>query len=156
MEAEIRRQNEELRRANQEMQVSRDLALNASRLKSQFLANMSHELRTPLNSIIGYTQFVLDDTKRPIASDQHEDLSRVLRSARQLLDLINGVLDLARIESGRESVSISRFALSDLIDSVVDSVSPMAKGKADILPSSAGSRPKKGRTGRSRSRAAPA
>jgi PAS domain S-box-containing protein len=129
MEAEIRRQNEELRRANQEMQVSRDLALNASRLKSQFLANMSHELRTPLNSIIGYTQFVLDDEQRPITADQREDLGRVLRSARHLLDLINGVLDLARIESGRESVSISRFALADLIDNVVDAVTPMAKSK---------------------------
>jgi PAS domain S-box-containing protein len=129
MEAEIRRQNEELRSANQEMQVSRDVALNASRLKSQFLANMSHELRTPLNSIIGYTQFVLDDKQHPIAPDQAEDLGRVLRSARHLLELINGILDLARIESGRESVSISRFAIQDLMDSVVDSVSPMAKSK---------------------------
>jgi PAS domain S-box-containing protein len=129
MEAEIRRQNEELRRANQEMQVSRDLALNASRLKSQFLANMSHELRTPLNSIIGYTQFVLDDKDRPLDADQREDLGRVLRSARHLLDLINGVLDLARIESGRESVSISRFSVRDLMDSVIDAVTPMAKGK---------------------------
>jgi len=129
MEAEIRRQNEELRRINQELQVGRDLALNASRLKSQFLANMSHELRTPLNSIIGYTQFVLDDQERPVADDQCEDLGRVLKSARHLLELINGVLDLARIESGRESVSISRFALAELIDSVIDAVTPMAKSK---------------------------
>ncbi len=142
MEAEIRRQNEELRRINQELQVGRDLALNASRLKSQFLANMSHELRTPLNSIIGYTQFVLDDQERPVTGDQREDLGRVLKSARHLLDLINGVLDLARIESGRESVSISRFTLSDLMDSVIDAVTPMAKGKGlsvdcrfeDVLP----------------------
>jgi PAS domain S-box-containing protein len=133
MEAEIRRQNEELRRANQEMQVSRDVALNASRLKSQFLANMSHELRTPLNSIIGYTQFVLDDKQKPLDHVQREDLGRVLRSARHLLDLINGVLDLARIESGRESVSISRFELRDLMDSVIDSVTPMAKGKGLLL-----------------------
>jgi signal transduction histidine kinase len=101
----------------------------ASRLKSQFLANMSHELRTPLNSIIGYTQFVLDDQDRRVTDEQREDLGRVLKSARHLLDLINGVLDLARIESGRESVSISRFALSDLLDSVIDAVTPMAKGK---------------------------
>jgi PAS domain S-box-containing protein len=129
MEAEIRRQNDELRRINQELQVGRDLAMNASRLKSQFLANMSHELRTPLNSIIGYTQFVLDDTERPLADDQREDLSRVLRAARLLLDQINGVLDLARIESGRESVSISRFALRDVVDGVIDHVTPMAKAK---------------------------
>jgi len=133
MEAEIRRQNEELRRANQELQVSRDLALNASRLKSQFLANMSHELRTPLNSIIGYTQFVVDDAERPLAEDQLDDLGRVLKSARHLLDLINGVLDVARIESGRESVSISRFALAELVDSVLDAVTPMAKGKGLTL-----------------------
>jgi|GEM_PF-3121435 len=129
MEAEIRRQNDELRRINQELQIGRDLAMNASRLKSQFLANMSHELRTPLNSIIGYTQFVLDDAERPLADDQREDLGRVLRAARLLLDQINGVLDLARIESGRESVSISRFALRDVIDGVIDQVTPMARSK---------------------------
>jgi PAS domain S-box-containing protein len=129
MEAEIRRQNDELRRINQELQVGRDLALNASRLKSQFLANMSHELRTPLNSIIGYTQFVLDDQERLVSDEQRDDLGRVLKSARHLLDLINGVLDVARIESGRESVSISRFGLADLVDSVIDAVTPMAKGK---------------------------
>jgi PAS domain S-box-containing protein len=130
MEAEIRRQNEQLRRINQELQVGRDLALNASRLKSQFLANMSHELRTPLNSIIGYTQFVLDDRQRPLQQDQQEDLRRVLSAGRHLLDLINGVLDLARIESGRESVSISRFPLRELVESVIDAVAPMAKSKA--------------------------
>jgi PAS domain S-box-containing protein len=141
MEAEIRRQNAELRGANQELQVSRDFALKASRLKSQFLANMSHELRTPLNSIIGYTQFVLDDAERPVAPDQKDDLGRVLRSARHLLELINGVLDLARIESGRESVSISRFDLRDLIDNVVDAVTPMAKGKGLALSCEIGSGP---------------
>jgi PAS domain S-box-containing protein len=129
MEAEIRRQNDELRLINQELSVGRDIAMNASRLKSQFLANMSHELRTPLNSIIGYTQFVLDDQEHRVTDDQREDLGRVLKSARHLLDLINGVLDVARIESGRESVSISRFALGDLVDSVIDAVTPMAKGK---------------------------
>jgi protein-histidine pros-kinase len=133
MEEEIRRQNSELRRINQELQVGHDLALNASRLKSQFLANISHELRTPLNSIIGYTQFVLDDRQRPVAQDQQEDLRRVLHAGRHLLDLINGLLDLARIESGRESVSISRFALGDLADSVIDAVMPMAKGKGLVL-----------------------
>ncbi len=129
MEAEIRRQNEELRRINQELQVGRDLALNASRLKSQFLANMSHELRTPLNSIIGYTQFVLEDRERPLPDDQREDLGRVLHAGRHLLDLINGVLDVARIESGRESVSISLLDLRALVESVIDAVAPMAKVK---------------------------
>jgi signal transduction histidine kinase len=142
MEAEIRRQNTELRHVNQELQVGRDLALNASRLKTQFLANMSHELRTPLNSIIGYTQFVLEDPQHPLPQEQQEDLSRVLHAAHHLLDLINGVLDLARIESGRESVTVSRFSARELIDSVIDAVAPMAKGKglsldctvADELP----------------------
>ncbi len=135
MEEEIRRQNEVLRSVNQELQIGRDIALNASRLKTQFLANMSHELRTPLNSIIGYTQFVLDDKDQPIAEDQREDLGRVLKSARHLLDMINGILDLARIESGREAVSISRFALGDLMGSVIDSVTPMAKSKGLVVDS---------------------
>ena len=129
MEAEIRRQNAELRRINQELQVGRDLALNASRMKSQLLANMSHELRTPLNSIIGYTQFVLGDSQRPLGEEQKEDLSRVLHAARHLLELINGLLDLARIESGRESLRISRFELRELADTVLDAMAPMAREK---------------------------
>ncbi len=114
---------------NQELQAGRDLALHASRLKSQFLARMSHELRTPLNSIIGYTQFVLQDQDRPLAEDQQEDLRRVLAAAHHLLDLINNLLDLARIESGKETIRVSNFRLPDLAASVLDSVAPMAKEK---------------------------
>ncbi len=77
------------------------LAREASRLKSEFLANMSHELRTPLNAIIGFTELVHDGMAGPISETQKEYLGDVLWSARHLLQLIDDLLDLARVEAGR-------------------------------------------------------
>src|SRR5207245_1886686 len=73
----------------------------ASRHKSQFLANMSHELRTPLNAILGYTELILDSIYGEVSKKVREVLERVDKSGRHLLGLINDVLDLSKIESGR-------------------------------------------------------
>ncbi len=75
--------------------------VEASRLKSEFLANMSHELRTPLNAIIGFAELIYKGKVGPIESEQHEYLGDILTSARHLLQLINDVLDLAKVESGK-------------------------------------------------------
>ncbi len=126
--AAIERQNEELRRVNEELERSRDMALEASRLKSRFLATMSHELRTPLNSIIGYTRLLLQ-SEPSLSTQARDDLSRVLRAAEHLLELINGLLDIARIEAGRETVEIGRTELDRVVRSAVESVLPMAREK---------------------------
>ncbi len=128
MAAAIERQNEELRRVNHELARSRDLALEASRLKSRFLATMSHELRTPLNSIIGYTKLLLAGPE-PLSDQVRQDLERVLRAAAHLLDLINGLLDLARIEAGKEVVEPERVPLTDVATAAVESVAPLARQK---------------------------
>jgi protein-histidine pros-kinase len=73
----------------------------ASRLKSEFLANMSHELRTPLNGIIGFAQLMHDGKVGPVSAEHHEYLGDILASARHLLQIINDVLDLAKLESGK-------------------------------------------------------
>ncbi|MBI3202198.1 MAG: PAS domain S-box protein [Myxococcales bacterium] len=91
----------ELRAKNTELAAQTRLAQAASRLKSEFLANMSHELRTPLNGIIGFTQLLHQEEVGPISPEQKEFLGDVLRSGQHLLQLINDVLDLSKVEAGK-------------------------------------------------------
>jgi PAS domain S-box-containing protein len=95
----------------------------ANRAKSEFLARMSHELRTPLNSIIGFSQLMELEGLDP---RQQKHVSLVLRAARHLLELINDVLDIARIEAGRLSVSLEPVALAEAIGDALELVSPLA------------------------------
>jgi len=97
----------------------------ANRLKSQFLANVSHELRTPLNAIIGFTRLVLRKTEGQIAPLQQANLQKVLISAEQLLSLINGLLDLSKIEAGRMDVYPTSFDVGELLHAAASTVEPM-------------------------------
>src|ERR1700730_18992680 len=102
---------------------SRQLA-EASQHKSQFLANMSHELRTPLNAIIGVSEMLREDAE--VAKQDLEPLDRVLGAGRDLLALINAILDLSKIEAGRMELQLETFALAPLIASVVKTIEPLA------------------------------
>ncbi|HEY1269706.1 MAG TPA: GAF domain-containing protein [Candidatus Binatia bacterium] len=99
----------------------------ASRHKSQFLANMSHELRTPLNAIIGFTRLVLRKTEGQIAPLQTDNLQKVLVSSEHLLKLINGVLDLSKVEAGRMEVYAENFRVEDIIRVATSTVEPLLK-----------------------------
>ncbi|HWP56938.1 MAG TPA: GAF domain-containing protein [Candidatus Acidoferrales bacterium] len=99
----------------------------ANRHKSQFLANVSHELRTPLNSIIGFTRIVLRRVGAQIPDLQKENLQKVLISAEHLLNLINGLLDLSKIEAGRMEVYAETFRVNDIIQLAASTVEPMLK-----------------------------
>jgi signal transduction histidine kinase len=98
------------------------IALRASRAKSTFLANMSHELRTPLNAIVGYTELVVDDLDPEVYADQLDDLGRVETAARHLLGLIDGVLDLARIEAEELDLRIESIDLAAVVDDALQLV----------------------------------
>ena len=105
----------------------------ASRHKSEFLANMSHELRTPLNSIIGYTKLILDGVEGEIKEEQRNDLEIVHYNSQHLLQLINDLLDISKIEAGRVELRWQEFNVSDLLAEVVPPIKLLAEEKGLTL-----------------------
>ncbi len=101
----------------------------ANRMKSEFLANMSHELRTPLNGIIGFTEFLIDEKPGPLKPKQKEYLGDVLNSARHLLQLINDVLDLAKIEAGKMELHAETFPVCEAVEEVAAVIKGIAHRK---------------------------
>ncbi len=129
--AQVRRHAEELEQRvetrTRELQDANQRLQDASRHKSEFLANMSHELRTPLNAIIGFTRLVMRRTKDILPEKQYENLDKILISSDHLLQLINGILDLSKIEAGRMEVRPGVVNLLELIDSCLRTVEPLVK-----------------------------
>ncbi len=123
----------ELKQVESELRAAKEQAEMASRAKSDFLASMSHELRTPLNAIIGITEMLKEDAE--VDGDTHldEPLGRVLRAGKLLLQLINEVLDLAKIEAGKLELQPEEIDLRLLLDDVVDTAKPLAERHANQL-----------------------
>ncbi len=113
----------------EELQSALVRAEAADRIKSAFLATMSHELRTPLNSIIGFTGLVIQGLAGPLNAEQSKQLGMVRSSAHHLLDLINDVLDISKIEAGQLEVRTERFQLLDSLTHVAALVRPLAEKK---------------------------
>jgi signal transduction histidine kinase/CheY-like chemotaxis protein len=107
--------NEEIQAQQQELNEANRRLTDASKAKSDFLANMSHELRTPLNSIIGFSEIMYDQIPGQLNPDQLEYTGIIMSSGRHLLSLIDDILDLAKIESGKEELSISRILLRGML-----------------------------------------
>jgi signal transduction histidine kinase len=124
----VRRQQQELREKNDELETLVSQLLEADRLKNEFLANTSHELRTPLNSIIGFLNLVIDGLCENEA-EQMELLNHALTSGRHLLSLINDVLDLARMEAGRLQVEVGDVDLGVVLNEVAATMAVQAREK---------------------------
>lgn len=117
----------ERKSAEQALILARDKAEQASRTKSEFLSRMSHELRTPLNAILGFSQLLESDKTAPLTSLQRESVEEIYHAGNHLLDLINEILDLSRIESGRMNLSIEPVAVEPLIRASVSLMQTMAE-----------------------------
>lgn len=130
---ELQAERNKLNTALNELSIARDEALAANRAKSVFLANMSHELRTPLNAIIGYSSLVLGGTYGPVTDLQADRLKRVSDNGNHLLNLINDVLDLSKIEAGKMELFLETFEISNLLESAVESARPLALKNGDTL-----------------------
>jgi PAS domain S-box-containing protein len=127
--AELRDVNAQLEKQAIELERQRVLADDANRAKSAFLAMMSHELRTPLNAIGGYAQLLELELHGPITAAQREALDRIVRSQRLLLRLVNDVLNLARVESGRVDYRFADLALAEIVTAVMPMIEPQLDAK---------------------------
>jgi signal transduction histidine kinase len=131
--ANLNRMSEELGRLYQQLEQKSLQLEAANRHKSEFLSRVSHDLRTPLNAIIGFTRLVLRKVEH-LPELQRENLQKVLISGEHLLGLINGLLDLAKIEAGKMEVFAESFKVNDVIHMAVSTVEPLLKdGQVRLL-----------------------
>jgi PAS domain S-box-containing protein len=126
LEEKVAERTEELSQANLRLQ-------ELDRLKSMFLASMSHELRTPLNSIIGFVSWLLMGMEGDLNEEQDKQLTMVKNSAEHLLSLINDILDISKIESGKVDLSIEVFDVAEVAKEVAETVLPQTKEKGLAL-----------------------
>lgn len=123
----------ELNSTMDELLAARDEARSADLAKSQFLANMSHELRTPLNAIIGYSNLLAEDLQDLGADEAQKDVTRIESAGKHLLRLINGVLDLSKVEAGKVELEIDEIVLNEFIDQTVTMLGPITGNNGNEL-----------------------
>ena len=129
MSRELHSLYEDQRAAAQELQMLNARLTEASKAKSEFLANMSHELRTPMNAILGFIEMLLDDIYGEIPPHLREPLIDVQANGKHLLNLINDVLDLSKIEAGRMELVLGEYSVQDVVETVRTSLQSLALEK---------------------------
>ena len=139
---ELQAQTEELRAQTEELERQRLRVEEADRLKSEFLSNMSHELRTPLNSVLALTQLMIARGTGKDAAQEAEYLQVIERNGRHLLYLINDILDIARIESGRVQLTLTEIDPGETCARALETVRPLAAERGLELKSDCGDLPR--------------
>jgi signal transduction histidine kinase/DNA-binding response OmpR family regulator/HAMP domain-containing protein len=126
---ELASQSTVLIEQNTELEMQKNQLSEANKLKTSFLSNMSHELRTPLNSVIALSGVLNRRLAKKIPDEEYSYLEVIERNGKNLLELINDILDISRIESGREETEITRFKVNDLITEIINLLSPQTEMK---------------------------
>ncbi|MDH6230306.1 PAS domain S-box-containing protein [Mesorhizobium soli] len=125
------------KRAEEELTQARAMAERASSQKTDFLARVSHEIRTPLNAIIGFSELMVDEKFGPIANDRYRDYLRdIKRSGNHVLDLVNDLLDISKIEAGQQEMAYEAVSLNDALAETVAMMQPQANRERVIIRSS--------------------
>ena len=137
---ELELTNDELARANEELEersrialLAEETARSASKAKSDFLAMMSHEIRTPINAVVGYSELLALGLSGPLSPDQSVQIERIQHSTRHLLQLVNEILDLAKIESGTLRVDAGHGLIGTTVDAAINLVRTQANAKHIVL-----------------------
>jgi PAS domain S-box-containing protein len=138
LEQRVLERTQQLAAVNRELELRNREVERANRLKSQFLASMSHELRTPLNAVIGFSELLSEETAGPMNEKQRRYIEHVLIGARHLLQLINDILDLAKVESGQLLLRPEDFSLAEALPEVLSTIKPLAMNKRIVVESRVG------------------
>src|SRR5882724_13685146 len=133
MLAQIQEHEKELQAINEQLVQSEQRARAGTQAKSQFLANMSHELRTPLNAIIGYSEMLQEEAQDSGQEDFIPDLKKINRAGRHLLELINDVLDLSKIEAGKMELYLETFDIPNLLEDISTTVQLLVQKNSNVL-----------------------
>jgi signal transduction histidine kinase/CheY-like chemotaxis protein len=133
MLTQIEEHEKEIQEVNEQLVQSEQRARAATQAKSHFLANMSHELRTPLNAIIGYSEMLQEEAQDSGQESFIPDLKKINRSGRHLLDLINDVLDLSKIEAGKMELYLETFDIPNLLEDVSTTVQLLMQKNSNTL-----------------------
>jgi signal transduction histidine kinase/CheY-like chemotaxis protein len=133
LEQRVAERTRALQESNQELEKARVDADAANQAKSRFLASMSHELRTPLNAIIGYSEMLQEEAQESDNAQMLADLAKISGAGKHLLELINAVLDLSKIEAGKMELYIEEFTVSTLATDIAAVIRPLAEAKKNRL-----------------------
>jgi len=133
LERRVETRTADLVESQRELALARDEAIDANRSKSAFLANMSHELRTPLNAIIGYAEMLQEDAEEADQAELVPDLEKIRGAGRHLLGLINDVLDLSKVESGRTEIFAEDFDVADMLRETTATIVPLVEQHENTL-----------------------
>lgn len=129
LEDKVTERTDDLRKSNMALREAVKHSQEADRLKSEFIANVSHELRTPLNSIIGFSKLIMAGVDGPITERQGTDLNAIYNSGKHLLEIINSILELSKIEAGRTDLDIKSFTLEPMVDEIIAATQSLLVGR---------------------------